>query len=341
MEPKTMDTNRITQRSLLKPFRVISVIPGEAEGVSMIFAKRQAAYLRKEGIVGKLFFLASRTSPSILVKEWQRLRREIKTFKPNLIHANYGSITACFCILPTRLPLVVTYRGSDLNPTPSAPWLRSAVVRFLSQIAALRAKRIICVSDQLKRSLWWRRSRATVIPSGVDLTIFYPRPWDEARSELGWGKKERVILFNAGCHEKVKRLDLAQSAVNVARNYCGEIRFVVLNGYVEPKRIPILMNASDCLLFTSDWEGSPNVVKEALACNLPIVSVDVGDIRVRIAGVRPSKIVARDTNEIGKALAEVLMRGERSNGFETIQKLSLDRITTQILAVYLKALREQ
>ena len=330
----------LAPNSLNKVPRVLFVIPGEAEGASMIFAKRQVASLQKAGVIGKPFFLASRTSPLVLVKEWQRFRREIRTFSPDLIHAHFGTMTAFFCAIATKLPLVVTYRGSDLNPCPSTPW-RSPAERLLSQIAALRARQIICVSDQLKGRLWWRKSRTTVIPTGVDTEIFYPRPRDEARSELGWRKEERVVLFNSGRKPMVKRLDMAQSAVEVARTICGDIHFVVLDGYVSPEVIPLTMNAADCLLMTSDWEGSPTVVQEALACNLPIVSVDVGDVRQRLVGIQPSMIVERDPNDIGRALAEVLMRGDRSNGHEAIQELSLDRIAALVMVIYQKAITEK
>lgn len=319
--------------------RAIAVIPKGVSGASMIFAERQVESLQRCGVKIKPFYLSSRTSPLTLVREVLRFRREIQTFKPDLIHAHFGTMTAFFCAASTRLPLVVTYRGSDLNPSPDTTSLRSAAGRFLSQIAALRARRIICVSPQLKERLWWKRSCASVIPTGVDTTIFYPRSRDEARSELGWGTEELVVLFNAGRNPKVKRLDLAQASIEVAKAVCGEIRFVVLDGYVDPKLIPTMMNAADCLLLTSDWEGSPTVVQEALACNLPVVSVDVGDVRERLTGVKPSRIVERDPRKIGEAVAEVLMKRERSNGYETIQELALDRLASRILSIYREALR--
>jgi glycosyltransferase involved in cell wall biosynthesis len=94
------------------------------------------------------------------------------------------------------------------------------------------------------------------------------------------------------------------------------------------------MNAADCLLLTSDWEGSPNVVKEALACNLPVVSVDVGDVRERLERVRPSVIVPRDSAEIGKAISDILKRGQRSNGRESGNVLSSETVSRRIVSLY-------
>ncbi len=328
----------LRQQGPIKPLRVLAVIPGEKDGGSMIFAKRQVAALRELGVVSEPFYLSSRTSPVVLIREWRRLRRQIRAFRPNLIHAHFGTMTALFCLFSGRLPLVITYRGSDLNPSPSVSRLRSAAGKFLSQVAALRASRIICVSEQLKSRLFWAKQYTTVIPTGVDTRVFFPRSQDAARSELGWKSGERVVLFNAGRHAKVKRLDLAQTAIEFARRYCGDIRFVVLDGHTEPKIVPTMMNGADCLLVTSDWEGSPNIVKEAMACNLPIVSVDVGDVRERLATVSPSRLVARDPTQIGEAIAEMVEKRERSNGYLSIQALALDKVSKSILAVYQRAL---
>jgi len=260
------------------------------------------------------------------------LRKEIRAFQPDLVHAHFGTMTAFLAIVSTALPVIITYRGSDLNPNRNRGWLRQAVGILLSQVAALRAARIICVTNQLKNRLW-RKDRVSVIPGGVDTTVFYPRRSDEVRRELGWGMDERVVLFNAG-DPIIKRLDLARAAVQFAESACGRIRFVVLDGNFPPNLIPSTMNAANCLLVTSDWEGSPTIVKEAMACNLPVVSVDVGDVRERLFEVRPSVIVTRDASEIGKGITEILRHGQRSNGRELINNVSSEANSQRIISVY-------
>jgi glycosyltransferase involved in cell wall biosynthesis len=142
------------------------------------------------------------------------------------------------------------------------------------------------------------------------------------------------VLFNGGGHPLLKRLDLAQAAVDVARAICGAIRLAVLNGNVAPDSVPVMMSAADCLVLTSECEGSPTVVQEAMACNLPVVTVDVGDVRSRLTGVSPTRIVGRDPTDIGQAIAEVLTLGQRSNGWSRVKDISSAAIAGQVASIY-------
>jgi teichuronic acid biosynthesis glycosyltransferase TuaC len=103
---------------------------------------------------------------------------------------------------------------------------------------------------------------------------------------------------------------------------------------VEPIRMPLYYQAADVLLCASLSEGSPNVVKEALACDLPVVSTPVGDVPERLTGVSPSYIVSRDPRKFGEAVVNILQTRQRSNGRERIMHLGLDQVAIQILTVY-------
>jgi glycosyltransferase involved in cell wall biosynthesis len=98
--------------------------------------------------------------------------------------------------------------------------------------------------------------------------------------------------------------------------------------------MPSCLSAADCLAIASLKEGSPNVVKEALACNLPIVSTDVGDVAERLKDVYPSRIVRRDVTEFGKAIAEILSKRDRSNGREQVVVCDENRAAESIRCVY-------
>lgn len=120
----------------------------------------------------RTFYLGHRTSLKGLIQEWRRLRREILQFRPDIVHAHYGTVTAFLCACASRVPLVVTFRGSDLNGCPGTGRFRNYTGPFLSQLAALRAGAIICVAPNLGRKLWWRRNKLSIVPSGVDMQLF-------------------------------------------------------------------------------------------------------------------------------------------------------------------------
>ena len=319
---------------------MLFVIPGDGGGSSMIFTRRQADSLRGAGVIVAEFYLAARTSPGALLRERRRFGCALAEFEPDLVHAQYGSVTAGFCLLSTRLPVVITFRGSDLNPCRSISSARSLAGRLLSQLAALGAAGIICVSEQLRTRLWWRRESAQVVPSGVDTSIFHPRPKDQARAELGWPMDERVILFSAGRDPVTKGVDLAQTAAQKVSAMLDRVRLEVMAGGVPPTLIPTYLHAADCLLVTSLFEGSPNIVKEALACNLPVVSVEVGDVRQRLEGVNPSEVVRAAPEALVRGLVKVLTTPVRSNGFTKVREVSTTAMAGRILGVYQSVLRQ-
>jgi teichuronic acid biosynthesis glycosyltransferase TuaC len=313
---------------------VLFVIPGDGQGSSMIFARRQADSLTSQGVEVECFFLRSRTSPQALMSELLRFRRVLRRFQPAVVHAHFGTVTALFATLAgLRHPLMITFRGTDLNSVPNGG-LRAFAGRAFSQLAALGAAHIVCVSGQLRARLWWRKSRVTVIPSGVDYTQFRPIDRTVARKLLGWQAEERVVLFNAGHDARNKRLDLAEEACRRARLILPDLRLEVLRGYTDPGLIPVLMNASDCLLVASETEGSPTVVQEALACGLPIISVPVGDVEERLRDVYPSRIVERDASALAEALVELTLTPVRSNGRSKIGEISLHSIALELKGWY-------
>lgn len=314
--------------------RVLAVIPGEGKDASFIFARRQVESLAKLGLAVQIFYLKSRVSPGPVLREWLRLRRAIFEFSPDVVHAHYGTITSFLCTLATSRPVAITFRGSDLNPAPEIGFLRRRTGLLLSQISALRASAIVCTGSRLRDSLWWRREVTKVLPSGIDLELFKPMDQERARKELSFNLSERIVLFNASMDSVLKGVVLAEGAVECAESLVGKIQFIQLDGTVPPEKMPVYMNAADCLVLASRSEGSPNVVKEAMACNLPIASVDVGDVAELLQGVSPSQVTSRDPRVLGEAIAGILRLRKRSNGREKIQKYSDEKIALRILEVY-------
>jgi glycosyltransferase involved in cell wall biosynthesis len=305
----------------------------------MVFARRQASALASRGISVECFYLRSRTSPRILLAEVERFRQVRAAFLPDLVHAHFGTVTALFAVLFSgRAPVMITYRGSDLNVVTSNNGPRAWFGRLFSQAAALGASRILCVSGKLRDRLWWRRNRVTILPSGVDPAVFCPIPRTEARQQLNWPDEDLVVLFNAGHDVRNKRLDLAQAAFAKVQINLPQARLHILAGEVSPEQVPVLMNAADCLLVTSDAEGSPTVVQEAIATNLPVVSVDVGDVAERLRGISETSMVARDPSALAAAVTAILLRRARSNGRRRVREIDASHIADELAHLYLETI---
>lgn len=296
--------------------RLVMVIAGQPDGNEFPFARRQARMLGERfGVEVERFFLRDRMSPVRLWKARRELKRTLREFRPDLVMVHYGTVTGLFTVLSSFVPVVITFQGSDLNKTPSDGRIRDLLGRWFSQLAAFFAAGIICVSEGLRDRLWWRRDEAHVLPMGADLATFRPMDKQESRKSLGWSPHERVVLFNNN-NPGVKRMDIAQAVIERVRAQVPEARLEALQGAIPPDRMPVLMNAADVLLLCSDQEGSPMMVKEAMACGLPVVTSDVGDVRARLKDVEPGAVVAQDPAALASAMLEVLRDPRRSNGRE-------------------------
>jgi len=321
--------------------KVLYVIPGEENGSSMIFAKRQIHFLSTQNINTSSFYLRSRSNPIIYFREISRFRKLIRLFKPDIVHCHYGTATAFFAAFTHSKPLVITYHGSDLNFLKTENRVKEVIRKLLSQVAALRASAIICVSEKLKKKLWWKKKIASVLPMGIDENFFKPLPKDEAKKQLGISTEEKIILFNYG-GAAVKRPDVAEAAFAWIKKKFPQSQLWMLEGSTSPEEMVLLLNAADCLLLCSDSEGSPTIIKEAMACNLPIVSTDVGDVRKNIGHTFPHVITDQHPVHLSHGMEWILKLGKRSDGREVLLRLGLTEqsISGNVRMVYQNVLKK-
>jgi glycosyltransferase involved in cell wall biosynthesis len=327
------------------PLRILFVSPGVLADAHLVFVRREAEALRAAGHQVDVFqFHNDSYLPWRVAGEVLKLRGEIGRARPQLVHAQFGKFNALVAALAAGdTPLVITFRGTDINHNTRYSWLRSAIGLAASQLAAFAAQGLICVSREIRSKVWARGGRPSiVVPTGVNLSIFVPLDRKIARERLGFAADEKIVLFNAGKNPAVKDPQLACAAVVEAGKRVKNLRFVVLDGTAAPEDVPVYMNAADCLLVTSRTEGSPTVVQEAMACNLPVVSVDVGDVRERLAGVAQCAVVrGRDPATLGEAIAAVLREPRRSDGRVHAAAVSVDAIAAQLADFYATLLRKR
>jgi teichuronic acid biosynthesis glycosyltransferase TuaC len=294
---------------------------------------RQVDSLAEAGVVTDVWDIDGRLSSYVrTVAKVLALNAKRKQYDLVHGHSGHSGLLAC---LQVRYPLIITYYGYDVDPAVGyrEAWRRKLERVAFRQIGAVIAQSIVQSARNLERLPRRSRVRATVIPNGIDRERFRPMPRHEARKGLAWGD-EPVVLFAADPKRPVKRFDLAAAAVEEARRAVPDLRLVVCKDAL-PDDVPSWLNAADVLILTSATEGSPNVVKEAMACNLPIVSVDVGDVAAIVAGTRHCHVCDSDERELGAALVDVLRSmPERSDGRARTAYLDLAAIGRRVRAVY-------
>jgi glycosyltransferase involved in cell wall biosynthesis len=233
--------------------------------------------------------------------------------------------------------VIVTIHGSDLlGERLSGPVRRvfAGIGVLASRAAAKRADGIVTVATHLAQVLPTRvdRAKVRVIPCGIDLNLFKPMDPVQCRRELGWNEDVFHVLF-AVSGDPVKRPALAHSAVAAlaelgVKAQIHEMRHVPYN------RVPTWINAAHALLLTSLHEGSPTIVKESLACNVPVVSTDVGDVRERIHGVSGCAVIDDNPQALAHALRAACLARNRSDGRSRVEELSLSRTAGRLKDFY-------
>ena len=270
------------------------------------------------------------------------LKRMILAERPDLIHAHYG-LSGLLANLQRRVPVVTTYHGSDINLPKILRYSKIAI--RLSAYNIFVSKRNIAIATRRKgeeaKSL---SGKYELLPCGINL----PEPWSELQNKLvgqltlnQWVQEKlsteaKHILFAGAFDNVVKNAPLAKAAINELTTEGVKVELIELKGY-NRNQVNALMYNCDALLMTSKTEGSPQVVKEAMACGCPIVSVDVGDVAERTSGVEGCYVVpSREPKDIAQAILQAMGNEGRTNGREKIIEMGLSNelVAKQLVEIY-------
>jgi glycosyltransferase involved in cell wall biosynthesis len=251
---------------------VTNTYPSEIRPGDTPSIKDQVEDLKRLGVVIEVIYINHRRKINYLIGALKIFLLSFKPKKYDLIHAFYGH-TGVLATLQIQYPVVVTFLGSDLLSKKES-WIGKYVAR--------RVNGVIVMTEEMKKAS--NRPDARVIPFGANTDIFKPYPSRQARMELGLPHDKKLVLFPWEPTRPEKRYWIAQEVVKLLQpDYDVEL----LTVFNKPREIIAkYMSACDVLLLTSDHEGAPLAVRESLACRLPVVSVDVGDVRklVEITG---------------------------------------------------------
>jgi glycosyltransferase involved in cell wall biosynthesis len=267
------------------------------------------------------------------------MRRQVSIKRPELVHVMYGGFMAKAVVdAIAGLPVIVSFCGSDLLGEELPGWIRKTAVRYgvwCSRSAACHAHGVIVKSQNLLDALPAKmdKKRVRIIPNGVDLDRFAPMNSTECCHRLGWAQDQFHVLFPANTGTPRKRFWLAEAAVREAQRAGLPATLHRLEG-VKHEDVPFWLNASDCLILTSEHEGSPNIVKEALACNVPVVSVDAGDVAERIQGIIGCHISPPTPGDLAARLVAVRNGPRRVQSRISMEGLSLHEVAKRLIEFY-------
>lgn len=301
--------------------KVLFVCSAAKTGKCAPAVREQARSLEEMGVRVAFFGIKSGGLIGYL-KGIFRLRRYLQEHPFQIIHAHYG-LCGMVASLAGARPLVVSLMGSDVL---GSWWLRWLVGLF----AAWIWPEVVVKSPEMKSVPGL--DKAKVIPNGVDLSLFREIPVEQARSKTGISHGI-VVLWPASPGRKVKDYDLALRAMDKLRLTHTDCRLLVIEEVLIDE-MPFYYNAADVVLVTSRHEGSPNVVKEALACNVPVVSTRVGDVVRWLGGLRGCCICPPLPVFLAEGMARAIQNNGRCDGRSRVEEISADNITTKLIALY-------
>lgn len=305
---------------------VTNMYPTPAEPWFGCFVKEQVEDLLELGVELELIHFDGRSDKRAYLRATHDVRSRLRQGSFDLVHAHYGLTGAATALAFPRVPLVTTFHGSD--------YAGPAWQRCVSTAAALRCTPIV-VSAAGRTRL--HAAKATVIPMGVNTSLLRPDDRRAARRLLGWPEDGRYALLAGSRRNPVKGADLFDAAVREARAHLPELTGKALEGFSR-NDVVLAFNAADVTVVASRSEGSPVTVRESLACETPVVSVDVGDVSSVIAQLPGCAIVARDPVSIADGICRAVLGPRDSTLRARAELTSRGAVAQQVLNVYRDAL---
>lgn len=292
------------------------------------FIVEQAEALRSIGCEIEYFGVSGKGAIGYL-KQLPKLRNFIREKHIDIIHAHYG--LCCLLANMQRIaPVISTYHGSDINVPSVMSFSKIAMKLSAWNIFVSKRTQDIAFSQVSDKVI----SKSSLIPCGINLPMAV---CDLPNMSHLLQHNKKHVLFAGAFDNDVKDPELAKSVVSL----CSDVQLIELKGYSRDE-VNALMYACDAFLMTSKTEGSPQVVKEAMACGLPIVSTDVGDVAERVSGLEGCFVSkTRNPKEIAGLLEQAISFGYRTQGLQFIKSSNLtnDAVALRLMDIYNNVLK--
>tara|TARA_B100000575_G_C23046250_1_gene602244 strand:+ start:156 stop:1073 length:918 start_codon:yes stop_codon:yes gene_type:complete len=304
--------------------KILFISAGNSElGISPIILSQGNSLLKKGCHID--YFTIKGKGVFGYLKNRKILKKQINSSDYDIIHAHYAN-SAFLASLSTRKKIIVSLMGSDVIEKWYFKYVNFLFYLFSWKHVIVKSKEMALNSMGIPTS---------IIPNGVNFDIFKPIERKDALSITGWDLNKKHILFCSSTERPEKNYNLAFNAFNLIKN--TNIQLHSLNN-ISHDKIPYYINSSDVILMTSLFEGSPNIIKEAMACNTPIVSTNVGDVKDLIFDTDGCYITNQCKYDISKAIQNALSFNNKTNGRSNILHLKDDIIADQLIKIYNKSI---
>lgn len=276
------------------------------------------------------------------VSDFWNIRKRVKD--ADIIHIQFGGLYAFLVwgsLVGVSKPKLLTFHGTDIHAkavkttksylTKLKIWLRQKT----SFLSILLFDKLGFVSDTLIPYIpkWIQikcKDKLFIQPLGVDYKLFISTSKAESLERLGLDDY-KYALFSDISGTPIKRRDIAEAIVN---KLGGDYRLLIMSK-VKPEMVPVYLNACDFVLLTSDEEGSPNITREALSLNKRVFSVDVGDVKQQLKGLKNSAIISRDPDEAARVMLQKLAEPYTDNTRESLRgKIDFEKIGSKMVDIY-------
>lgn len=293
------------------------------------FVTEQAKATEKEGCVIDYFGIKGHGISGYFSNRKAYLEK-IRQFKPDIVHAHYG-LSGLLAVMQSKVPVVVTFHNGETL----APW-----INVLSSLGATRAKYVIYVAEHIRQLSYYKAKDYSIIPCGIKIEDCDIIPFEEARKTLGFEDGKKYILFGGAFDVLRKNYPLLKEAISLLPNR-DNIVCLEMNKLTKPECI-LRMCACDLFALPTKSEGSPQALKEAMACNCPIVATDVADIKHLLGDVEGHYICSFEAANVAEQVNKALCFGKRTNGRRRIFELGLtnDLVAKKLVTIYNKVLNK-
>ncbi len=316
--------------------KILFVSSGNSMGGISPIIKSQGESLKKEGVDIDFFTIKNKGFKGYL-KSISILKSYIKKEEYSIIHAHYGLSAIVAFFAKKKEKMVVSFMGDDLVGANDYSGRVTTISRLIIVLNKFFARYFfhynIVKSKEMLDVLSLPNSM--VISNGVNYKRFYEIDKIDARKYFNEGVDAKRVLFCSNPDRPEKNYKLAKEAMDLLEEKNIELKH--LDG-IEQDRLVYHYNAADCLLLTSFHEGSPNVVKEAMACNIPVVSTNVGDVNEVIRSTGGCYVTSFEPKDVANKLKRALAFNKRTKGREDIKHLEESVVAKKIINIYNKIL---